>query len=267
MTLFDKPSLLGRLARLVAGAPDVVDARSAASIVVLDTRNAQAVQRAFRREPEILRCGPPDVFFDPPERGAARARLGVADGTFLAASVGILFPHRRFEDLVLAAAELSDQLPLSVRIVGSDEQDPAYANVLERLIAETGTGDRVSLERRGIAQDELRDLYVAADVLVFPNRRQAYGLAPLESLAGGTPVILSTGIGVGEVLAGRPGVLTVPPESPGQIGAALRRAMEDDLRGAAVETRQWIRAELSNRRYAERMAAIYEEALGRKRLA
>jgi glycosyltransferase involved in cell wall biosynthesis len=191
----------------------------------------------------------------------------VAEGTFLAAAVGILFPHRRFEDLVLAAAELPGEMPLAVRIVGSDEQDPAYAGVLERLIAETGSGDRVSLERRGIPQDELRDLYVAADVLVFPNRRQAYGLAPLEALAGGTPVILSTGIGVGEVLAGRPGVLSVPPESPGEIAAALRTAMEDDLRGAASRTRQWIREELSNRRYGERMAAIYDEALGRRRLA
>jgi D-inositol-3-phosphate glycosyltransferase len=265
MTLFGKPSLPGRVARLAAGAPDVVDARSAASIVVLDTRNAEAVRRAFRRDAEILRCGPPDVFFEPAERGAARARLGVADGTFLAAAVGILFPHRRFEDLVRAVAELPADTPLAVRIVGSDEHDPAYAGMLERLIAETG--DRVRLERRGIPQDELRDLYAAADVVVFPNRRQAYGLAPLESLAGGTPVILSTGIGVSEVLAGRPGVLTVPPESPGEIAAALLTAMESDLRPAAEQTRQWIHSELSNRRYAERMAAIYDEALGRRRLA
>jgi glycosyltransferase involved in cell wall biosynthesis len=264
-TLFDKPSLPGRLARLVAGVPDVLDARSAASIVVLDTRNLEAVWKAYRRRAKIVRLGPSELFFDPPARSAARARLGVAEGTFLVGAVGILFAHRRFEDLVRAVAELPPELPLEVQIVGSDHQDRAYADMLERLVA--ATDQRVRLERRSIRQDELRDLYAAAYVMLFPNRRQAYGLAPLEALAGGTPVILSTGIGVGEVLAGRPGVLTVPPESPAEIAAALRTAIQADLRPATAQTREWIREELSDRRFAEQMAATYEEALGRSRLA
>jgi glycosyltransferase involved in cell wall biosynthesis len=226
---------------------------------VLDTRNADAVRTAFRRDAEILRCGPPDVFFHVPERAGARRRLGVGEDTFLAAAIGILFPHRRFEDLVQAVAQLPPDGRLEVRIIGSDQQDPAYADLLERLIADTGTGDRVRLTRRPIAQDELRDLYAGADVTVFPNRRQAYGLAPLEALAAGTPVILSSGIGVGEVLRGRPGVVTVPPERPDEIAAALRAAMAGDLRAGAAQTGAWIRAELSNRRYAERMVEIYDE--------
>ena len=258
-TLFETPSIPGRIARLAAGVPDVFDARSAASIVVLDTRNAEAVRTAYRRDAQILRCGPPDIFFDSPERAGARERLGVATDTFLAAAVGILFEHRRFEDLVRAVAQLPAETPLEVRIIGSDQQDPAYADMLERLIAETGTGARVRLTRQAVRQDELRDLYAAADVTVFPNRRQAYGLAPLESLAAGTPVILSSGIGVGEILRDRPGVVSVPPESPGEIAAALRTAMAGGMRAGAGQTRDWIRAEMSNRRYAERMAEIYEE--------
>ena len=196
-TLFDKPSLPGRLARLAAGIPDVVDARSAARIVVLSARNADAVRRAYRREAEVLGCGPPDEFFDPPERAAARGRLGLSDGDFLAAAIGILFPHRRFEDLIVAAAQLPPELRLQVRIVGSDQQDPGYGEMLETLILQTRTGDRVRLERRGIPQDELRDLYAAADVTVFPNRAQAYGLAPLESTAvgGGSDGNFTAGVG------------------------------------------------------------------------
>jgi hypothetical protein len=56
-------------------------------------------------------------------------------------------------------------------------------------------------------------------------------------------------------------VLLVPPCAPEQIAEALRSAMESDLRPAAAETREWVRNELSNRRYAERMVAIYDEAL------
>ena len=257
-TLFDTPSLAGRLARLAAGLPDVVDARSADRIVVLSSRNAEAVRRAYRRDSEVLWCGPPDEFFTPPDRGEARERLGVGSDDFLAVAVGILFPHRRFEDLIQAVAELRDEQRLQVRIVGSDHQDPAYADMLERLVAETGTGERIRLERRGIPQAELRDLYAGSDVAVFPNRLQAYGLAPLESLASGTPVILSTGTGVAEPLNGRPGVLLVPPETPRAIASALRTAMTTDLRAGVTPTREWIDRELGNRRYAERMVQIFQ---------
>jgi D-inositol-3-phosphate glycosyltransferase len=260
-TLFDKPSPPGRVARLVAGLPDVLDARAAARIVVLDTRNADAVRRAYRRDSEVLRCGPSSEFFAAPERAAARARLGVPERAKLAVAVGILFPHRRFEDLIEAVAQLSSEAPLEVRIIGSDQQDPGYADRLERLVAESGVGDRVRLERRGVPQDELRDLYAGADAAVFPNRRQAYGLAPLEALASGTPVVLSTGVGVSEVLSGRPGVLMVPPESPLELASALREALDPAAREGAAETREWIRAHLSNERYARRMAEIYGEAL------
>lgn len=263
-TLFEKPSLPGRLARLAAGIPDVIDARSADRIVVLSGRNAQAVEQAYKRDAEVIWCGPPDEFFDPPDRAEARARLGFGADEFVAAAIGILFPHRRFEDLIEAVAQLSGEQRLRVRIVGSDHQDPAYADTLERLIASTGTADRIELQRRGIPQAELRDLYAAADVTVFPNRVQAYGLAPLESLASGTPVVLSTGIGVSEPLAGKGGVQLVPPELPAEIAKALRTAISTDLRSEVPQTRDWIRSELSNRRYAERMAAIFSELTARK---
>jgi glycosyltransferase involved in cell wall biosynthesis len=261
-TLFEKPSLPGRIARLAAGIPDVVDARSADRIVVLSSRNAQAVRQAYKRDAEVIWCGPPDEFFSPPDRAEARARLGLGDDEFVAAAIGILFPHRRFEDLIEAVAQLKDEQRLRVRIVGSDHQDRTYADRLEQLIARTGTADRIELQRRGIPQAELRDLYAPADVTVFPNRVQAYGLAPLESLASGTPVILSTGIGVSEPLAGKGGVLPVPPESPAEIATALKTAMNTDLRSEVPPTRDWIRSELSNRRYAERMAAIFAELKG-----
>src|SRR5262249_41993896 len=152
------------------------------------------------RDAEVLWCGPPDEFYDPPDRALARSRLGLGESDFLAVALGILFPHRRFEDLITAVAGLPAGPPAPGRLIRSDPQDPVYADQLDALILQTRTDDRIRLERHGVSQDELRDLYVGADVTVFPNRAQAYGLAPLESLASGTPVILSTGTGVSEPL-------------------------------------------------------------------
>jgi glycosyltransferase involved in cell wall biosynthesis len=213
------------------------------------------VRRAYRREAQIVRSGPAQWFFDPPPRAEARARLGVDEGAWLVAGVGILLPHRRFEDLIEAIAQLSGDASVRALIVGDDRHDPAYAGRLASLIAEHGLEDRIALPRTSISDDELRDVYSAADAFVFPNRRQTWGLAPLEALAAGTPVVVSSGAGVHEVLRGRPGVEIVEPERPAEIAAALTRPRERG-RDGLEPTREWIREELNNRRYAERMAEL-----------
>jgi glycosyltransferase involved in cell wall biosynthesis len=260
-TIFGSRRPAARLARGVLGLPYLRDARRAGVIVVLDRRNAAMVERSYRRTATIVRSGPSAVFFDPPDRAAARRMLGVSEDAFLAAGVGILFPHRRFEDLVEAIALLAGDQDIRTLVIGSDHADPAYANRIERLIADSGVSESVSLRRRAISDSELRHVYAAADVFVFPNRRQTWGLAPLEALAGGTPAIVSSGAGVHEVLEGRPGVVVVPPERPRAIADALLRIRAGDA-GDVEETRAWIRTELTNRRYAERMLELYV-ALGK----
>jgi glycosyltransferase involved in cell wall biosynthesis len=165
---------------------DYLDGRAMDAIVVLDTKNAAMVQRAYGRPARIVRSGPAAYFYDAPPRAQARAQLGIAAGP-LAVGVGILAPHRRLEDLVEAAALAPDS---HVRIVGSDHVDPAYADRLARLIDERAVGDRVELIRASIPDEQLRLLYAAADVFVFPNQRQTWGLAPLEALAARTPAIV-----------------------------------------------------------------------------
>jgi glycosyltransferase involved in cell wall biosynthesis len=254
-TILSWPGLHQRAPRLVLFASDMRDARAAAAISVLDERNARMVRRAYRREATIVRSGPRADFFDPPDRAESRRRLGIPDGVFLVLGMGVLYPHRRFEDLIdavpLLGAEGSD---LRVLILGSDHRAPGYASALAERVERLGVGDRVELGRRSISDEELRAAYAAADVFVFPNVRQTWGLAPLEALASGTPAIVSRGAGVHEVLEGRPGVSVVAAEDPDALAGALRAA-----RGATPDlapTREWIRTELSRRAYAQRMAAL-----------
>jgi glycosyltransferase involved in cell wall biosynthesis len=250
------PGLHRRVPRFVLFATDMRDARAARAVTVLDGRNARMVQRTYRRPATIVQSGPRPDFFERHDRDAARRRLGVPDGVFLALGFGLLFPHRRFEDLIDAIALLRDDAPdVRALILGSDQRAPGYANELAGRIERLGLADRVELGRRGVSDHELRDAYAAADVYVFPNRRQTWGLAPLEALAAGTPVIVSRGAGVHEVLEGRPGVTVVPAEDPGALAGALRAARAAgpvDLE----PTREWIRTELSRRAYASRMAAL-----------
>ena len=249
----------GRAIRAAVAWPDLLDARRADAIVVLSAQQVEMVQRSYRKDALVGPFGPPDVFFDAPERSAARARLGIPDDVFLVLGSGILAPHRRFEELIEAMALLRDDPSIHALISGSDHVDLAYAERLEALIAEHDLGDRVALPRRSVSDDEMRDMLVAADAFVIQTQRYAWGLAPLEALASGTPVILPPGVGVYDVLAGRPGVQVVPPEDPAATADAIRNWRSGDGREGIESTRAWLREELSIDRYVERMEAIYED--------
>jgi D-inositol-3-phosphate glycosyltransferase len=256
-TIFGDQRISRRLVRAALTWPDLRDARAAAEIVVLSAQQVGMVRRSYGRPATVLGVGPPEHFFEPLDRAAARARLGIADDVFLVCAMGILVPHRRFEDLVDAMALLREDPTIHALIAGSDHADPAYGEMLAGRIEAKGLADRVTLSRRSRSEAELRDTYAAADVFVILSQRYAWGLAPLEAIACGTPVILTPGAGVHEILDGRPGVATVPAHDPPATAEAIRRWRGGGGRAGLEQTRAWLREEYSIDRYVTRMEEIY----------
>lgn len=241
---------------------DPFDARCSSAIVVLSAQQVEMVRRCYRKPAQIAAVGPPPHFFDPPERRGARARLGIADDVFLVLGSGILVKHRRFEDLIDAIALLQEDPSVHVLLAGSDHVDPAYADELQARIDSHGLSERVTLPRRSVSDAELKDMYAAADVFAILSQRYAWGLAPLEAIAAGTPVILTPGAGVYDILNGRPGVQVVPAEDPAATAQAIRRWRGGEGREGIDATRSWLREEYALDRYVERMERVYAEAAG-----
>ncbi len=250
-----------RVSRRVLGAaltwPDVFDARRADKIVVLSEGQVDMVRRSYRKDAVVVPVGPPPQFFDPPARQAARQRLGIEDDAFLVLASGVLVAHRRLEPLIEAMSLLSDDPSIRALILGSDHGDPAYADRLSALISERRLNGRVALPRRSVPDEELKDAYVAADVFVILSQRYAWGLAPLEAIASGTPVILTPGAGVYEILAGRPGVQVIPADDPPATAEAIRRWRQGNARSEVQTTRAWLLEEYAIDRYVARMEAVY----------
>ena len=246
-----------RLLRGAFGLPDLLDARRASAIVVLSSQQVGMVRTSYHRNAVVLPLGPPGHFFDPPPRAEARARLGIPDDVFLVVGAGILVEHRRFEDLIEAMALLADDPQIHALIAGSDHVDPAYGDRLAARITERGLGARVTLPRRSLSDAELKDTYAAADVFVILSQRYAWGLAPLEAIASGSPVIVTPGAGVHEILAGRPGVAVVPAQEPAAVATAIREWRSGNARSAVGDTRRWLHDEYSLDHYVDRMEEIY----------
>jgi glycosyltransferase involved in cell wall biosynthesis len=250
-----------RAAQAILTWPDVLDARRASAIAVLSASQVDVVRRCDHRNAFVVPVGPAAHFFDPPDRDTARARLGVPEDAFLVVGSGILVKHRRFEDLIDAMPLLTDDPQVHMLLAGSDHVDPQYADSLERRIAARGVGARVTLPRRSLSEGELKDMYVAADVFVLLSQRYAWGLAPLEAIASGTPVVITPGAGVYDILSGRPGVQVVPAQDPAALAMAIRRWRSVYARGTIEPTRAWLHQEFSLDSYVSRMEQIYTDVV------
>ena len=261
LSITGERSLPHRLVQAALTWPDLLDARRADAIAVLSAQQVEMVKRSYHRDALLIPVGPPAHFFDPPARAAARARLGIAEDVFLVVGMGTLVDHRCFDDLIEASALLADDPKLHTLIAGSDHEDPSCGDRLAGQIAAGDLGERVTLPRKSLSDAELKDTYAAADVFVILSQRYAWGLAPLEALASGTPVILTPGAGVYDILAGRSGVQVVKPQDPQAIAQAIRGWRAGEGRRDLEATREWLRAEYALERYVERMEEVYVDVL------
>jgi glycosyltransferase involved in cell wall biosynthesis len=241
--------------------PDLLDARRASAIAVLSAQQVEMVRRSYHKDALMLPVGPPMHFFDPPDRAQARARLGITQDVFLVVGMGTLVEHRHFDDLIQASSLLADDPQLHTLIAGSDHEDPACGDRLAAQIAASDLTDRVTLPRASLSDAELKDTYAAADVFVILSQRYAWGLAPLEALACGTPVILTPGAGVYDILASRPGVQVVAPRDSNAIAQAIRGWRSGEGRDGLEGTRTWLREEYGLDRYVDRMERVYTDVL------
>ncbi|MGA2513485.1 MAG: glycosyltransferase [Candidatus Limnocylindrales bacterium] len=81
-----------------------------------------------------------------------------------------------------------------------------------------------------VAPEDVPKWLRAADVVAVPSRREGLGLAAVEALACGTPVVASAVGGLTEVVRDGENGLLVPPGDPSALAAALARLEDPDLR-------------------------------------
>jgi glycosyltransferase involved in cell wall biosynthesis len=92
-----------------------------------------------------------------------------------------------------------------------------------------------------VPHDELERLYARAAVVVCPSRREGFGVACLEAMAHGRPVVATAVGGLLDLVVDAETGLLVPPRDPAALRIALERLLGDaDLRrrlGAAGRRR------------------------------
>jgi UDP-glucose:(heptosyl)LPS alpha-1,3-glucosyltransferase len=175
--------------------------------------------------------------FDPEARRRIRAELGIDEDTKLMLNVA---GRSRQKGLDVICSAL-DRLPLNAdwkfAFAGDGSGSPALARRTRRLRKQ----GRVLLLGR---VPSVRDLYSAADLLVFPSRYDPWGMAVTEALACGLPVVCSSHIGsASAVRPGENGLLLVDHQDPQQLAYAveslLRVPIDREVVAASVQAFSW----------------------------
>jgi glycosyltransferase involved in cell wall biosynthesis len=206
----------------------------------------------------VVPSGVDTARFAPTDSRAARSLLGVPDDVPVVAIVASLHPRKGHAFLLEALAELAARgvRPLCL-VAGTGPEGQALLERTEAL------GLASQLRWLG-ALGDVRPVFAAADVIVLPSLAEGLGVAAIEAMASGRPVVASAVGGIPELI--RDGVegLLVPAGDAHALATALERALVSaELRhslGAAGRTRA---DSFSTRAMAEGTAAVYERAVAR----
>jgi glycosyltransferase involved in cell wall biosynthesis len=156
------------------------------------------------------------------EKASRIAReIGITSGSFVVGAIGSLVPCKGHAVLIEAAATVvRSQANLVCLIVGEGPDRPH----LESLVRANSLQGKVILvgQRR-----EIPEFLSMMDLLVMPSLEEGLGLALLEAMAAGVPVIASNVGGMSEVVVhGETGVL-VPPAQPQALAESLLALARD----------------------------------------
>ena len=165
---------------------------SADRIIAFSPHERDSMARLYGADVGRIRLAPCGVdlgTFRPLDREESRKRLGL-NGDKVLLYVGRIESLKGVELLVRTAAHLDTCEPVRVLVVGDDNGQDGEVDRLRALAGDLEVGESIHFVGR-VAQEELPVYYSAADVCVVPSFYESFGLAALESMACGTPVVAS----------------------------------------------------------------------------
>jgi glycosyltransferase involved in cell wall biosynthesis len=184
-----------------------------------------------------------------------RAEWDLGLGPILLAVSG-LSSHKNVETLIEAMPRIGEHQSDAVLVVPGNLTEYAA-----RLLARARALDIERFVRfpGWIDPAQLEGLYREASCLVFPSRREGFGLPILEAMGRGLPVICARASAMPEV-AGE-AALYFDPESSEELANAVGLVLSDDgLASRLASAGRRRAAEFSWRRAAEETLEVYERA-------
>lgn len=196
-------------------------------------------------------------------RADARQRYGLDDGAFVLAFVGSGFARKGLRFAIAMTARLRFLGVPAFLLVAGRDATTKYRRQARQLGVES------AVRFLGAVRD-VESVYAASDAFVFPSLYEPFGIAPLEAIACGLPLVITQNCGVSEVLFdGREGCLLARPDDIERGAAFLLTLARDPALHAAYRVRARQTAEtLDIEKNIDCVLALYQRlVLERERMA
>ncbi|MCC7145466.1 MAG: glycosyltransferase [Phycisphaeraceae bacterium] len=212
------------------------------------------------RPPSIVEPNGVDLkeFAQLPAKGSFRRRYPQLGDHPLVVFMSRLHVKKGLDHLIpaIAKAELND---CRLALVGPDNF--GYRATVESMVREHNLQDRVVFT--GVLHGRQRvEALADADLFVLPSYQENFGIAVVEALAAGTPVVISDQVNIHDRISAA-GVGGVVPMDVDKLAAEIRRWMTDDTlrRTAAEKARPFVWENYDWSAIAHRWVRHYEELI------
>ena len=182
---------------------------SADHIVAFSPHERDAMVRLYQADATrigLIPCGVDLSLFRPLDQQEVREKLGL-NGEKVLLYVGRIEPLKGLELLLHTAAQLQTFEQIRVLVVGGGAGRDQEIDRLREMAKSLNVDEVFDFIGR-VDQQDLPLYYNAADVCVVPSFYESFGLAALESIACGTPLVATRAGGLSTIIQhGRTGYL------------------------------------------------------------
>ena len=166
-------------------------------ICVLSKLAGEIIEKQYHKSTHVVYPGVDYEFYSNGRPKHAVERFKLHD-SFIVLQVGQITYQKNQMASILAIEGLIDTIP-NIKLVIAGRGENSYSVQLKEQITLKGL-ERYVCFTGAITDDDVRNLYHACDVNIFPTRLQSFGLAPLEGLCANKIPVVSPLCGVSSLI-------------------------------------------------------------------
>jgi len=246
----------------VASSPiDRFAVRRVSAIHVLSEKTRLEVLERYSRDSRVIGAGVDFDFFSGGSAAEAKARYELA-GKYVILTVGKLHPQKNQVLCLEVLRHLTTDVPNALLLLVGEGP---MRHKLQSLAATMGLSSRVRLLGR-VSSWDLRNLYAACDIVLFPAINQSWGLIPFEALCAKRLSVVSSECGAAEILR-RESIGLVASPTPEEFGACVSMIRKDreTCRGMANKGFRYVAQNLNHHVIAASFLGFVKEVVEQHR--
>jgi glycosyltransferase involved in cell wall biosynthesis len=218
-------------------------------VVVADEFNQKRFNEIYGKDSQIIPYGIDYEFFSEGNGERIREKYNLKD-SFVITHSGFIHPMKNQMESLRTLEQVKKNIPNAKLVLAGYDNHPYCGEILSEAY-------RLGLEEDVIitgflSQEDLRDLYHASDVMLFPIKSQGGWLSIFDAISTGKPVIVSEDCTAASLL--RKNALAFVATN--YVDAIMRVYNKELL---TIDAAEWVKDKLTWDGYCERMVDLFKD--------